>query len=179
MKSGSLTRGNSSWPIMLTFWNHRRRKNAYILPLILLSQNPSAHLTGPRSYTDGGTPPPQTEAQGRSLVKAFLTLLYLPIGTDFSCAPPYPNGTWATHLGESPASPSKNAEGREARGLGDIGARGHWRILQWMMKPVVLFPKLDGTLWFCMDFRKVNAISRFDAYPMPWVDELLDYLGEA
>ncbi len=32
---------------------------------------------------------------------------------------------------------------------------------------------------FCVDYRKVNAVSKFDAYPMPWVDELLDRLGTA
>ncbi|MGH0171331.1 UNVERIFIED_CONTAM: hypothetical protein FKN15_060984 [Acipenser sinensis] len=39
--------------------------------------------------------------------------------------------------------------------------------------------KKDGSTWFCVDFRKVNAISKFDAYPMPRVDELLDRLGKA
>ncbi len=34
-------------------------------------------------------------------------------------------------------------------------------------------------LRFCVDYRKVNAVSKFDAYPMPRVDELLDRLGTA
>ena len=29
---------------------------------------------------------------------------------------------------------------------------------------------LDGSLWFCNDFRGVNNISLFDAYPIPRVD---------
>ncbi|MGH0117755.1 UNVERIFIED_CONTAM: hypothetical protein FKN15_039051 [Acipenser sinensis] len=45
--------------------------------------------------------------------------------------------------------------------------------------PVVMVPKKDGTTRFCVDFRRVNAISKFDAYPMPRVDELLDRLGKA
>ena len=43
--------------------------------------------------------------------------------------------------------------------------------------PIVLVPKKDGTMRFCMDFRKLNSISAFDPYPMPRVDELIDRLG--
>ncbi|XP_041103891.1 C-C chemokine receptor type 4-like isoform X1 [Polyodon spathula] len=42
-----------------------------------------------------------------------------------------------------------------------------------------MVPKKDGSTWFYVDFRKVNAISKFGAYPMPRVDELLDRLGGA
>lgn len=45
--------------------------------------------------------------------------------------------------------------------------------------PVVLVPKKDGSLRFCMDFRKVNSISAFDPYPMPRIDDLIDRLGSA
>lgn len=45
--------------------------------------------------------------------------------------------------------------------------------------PVVLVPKKDGTLRFCVDFSKLNAISAFDPYPMPRVDELVECLGKA
>ena len=45
--------------------------------------------------------------------------------------------------------------------------------------PIVLVAKKDGTVQFCVDYCKMNDVSHFDVYPMPWVDELLDRLGTA
>ena len=45
--------------------------------------------------------------------------------------------------------------------------------------PIVMVPKPDGSLRFCNDFRKLNEVSAFDAYPMPRVDELIERLGPA
>ena len=40
--------------------------------------------------------------------------------------------------------------------------------------PLVLVDKRDGGIRLCVDYRKVNKMSKFDAYPMPHVQEILD-----
>lgn len=42
---------------------------------------------------------------------------------------------------------------------------------------IVLFAKPDGSIRFCNDYRKLNEISLFETYPMPWVDGLVERLG--
>eukprot|EP00731_Ephydatia_muelleri_P009815 Em0005g401a len=43
--------------------------------------------------------------------------------------------------------------------------------------PIVLVKKKDGSVRFRIDYRKVNAITRKDAYPLPRVDDTLDTLA--
>ena len=42
--------------------------------------------------------------------------------------------------------------------------------------PVVLVNKLDGGIRFCVDYKKLNAITRKDSYPLPRIDDTLDAL---
>ena len=43
--------------------------------------------------------------------------------------------------------------------------------------PVVLVKKKDGTTRFCIDYRKLNAVTRKDSYPLPRIDDALDALS--
>ena len=46
-----------------------------------------------------------------------------------------------------------------------------------LASPLVIVPKKDGSLRLCVDFRRLNAVSEFDAYPIPLVEEVLDRMG--
>lgn len=45
--------------------------------------------------------------------------------------------------------------------------------------PVVIVPKPDGKWRFCVDYRRLNAMSLKDSYPLPRMDECIDSLGDA
>ena len=44
---------------------------------------------------------------------------------------------------------------------------------------VFMVKKKDGSLWFCVDFRQLNAATIKDAHPIPRIDDLLDALHSA
>lgn len=45
--------------------------------------------------------------------------------------------------------------------------------------PVLLTPKKDGKLRFCLDSRKLNSVTKKDAYKLPYIAEILDNLNNA
>ena len=42
--------------------------------------------------------------------------------------------------------------------------------------PIVIVPKKSGETRFCVDFRKVNAVTIRDSYPLPYISHILDKL---
>ena len=45
--------------------------------------------------------------------------------------------------------------------------------------PVVLVKKKDGTIRFCVDYRKLNAVTRKNSYLLPRIDDVLDSLSRS
>ena len=63
--------------------------------------------------------------------------------------------------------------GEDAEGGRHRGTRSPWSA------PVLVVPKPDGGLRFCIDFRRLNRVAVKDPYPMPRIDEALDRLEKA
>jgi hypothetical protein len=45
--------------------------------------------------------------------------------------------------------------------------------------PVVMVPKPDGTIRFCIDFSKLSPYVQYDPFPLPRIDDTLDRLASA
>lgn len=42
---------------------------------------------------------------------------------------------------------------------------------------VVIVPKLDGTTRLCVDYRKLNSVTRMDAFPVPSMDRMIEKIA--
>ena len=47
---------------------------------------------------------------------------------------------------------------------------------EWV-SPTVVAPKKDGRWRVCVDFKPLNAATRKDPYPLPFIDQILDSVG--
>lgn len=45
--------------------------------------------------------------------------------------------------------------------------------------PITLVPKKDNTIRFCVDYRKLNSVTKKDAHPLPLIQEIFDNLSGA
>jgi len=80
--------------------------------------------------------------------------------------PPYKAGPLARER--------EKAEVERTRSIGVIDAStGEWA------RAVGMVPKPDGSVNFCIDYRKLNLMTVKDAYPIPRMDECIDSLGDA
>ncbi len=42
------------------------------------------------------------------------------------------------------------------------------------LSPIVVIPKKNGKLRICIDFKKLNATTKKDPYPLPFTNEVLN-----
>ncbi len=45
------------------------------------------------------------------------------------------------------------------------------------MSPIVVVPKKNGKLKFCIDFKKLNVATKKDPYPLPFTNEALNTIA--
>ena len=77
---------------------------------------------------------------------------------------------WASHASQEVVA----KEVQRQRDLGVIEpSSSEWAI------SVVLVPKPDGKMRFCVDYRQLNEVTVRDVHPLPRMDDCIDFLGDA
>ena len=135
----------------------------------------------------------------QSLTDVDLTHLSHSVGSEVKQKLRKHSKMWSGHLGELKAPPHRISleagsrpvhahsyragpqariiEQEEVRRMSDMGVIEPWKS-EWA-SPVVMVPKPDGSARFYVDYRRLNALTIKDTYPLPMMDECLDSLGEA
>lgn len=67
--------------------------------------------------------------------------------------------------------------------INEVDKMMEWKVIEkcespWL-SPVLITPKKDGDWRFCVDSRKLNSVTRRDAYSLPLMNEILDHLKNA
>ena len=94
----------------------------------------------------------------------FSTALYYCQRCSPSAAEAISNSLFSERVGKAKAGP-------------DVEGQGDQTVYKSLGYPIVLLTKKDGGVRFCVDYRKLNKVARFDAYPMPRIEELIDTVG--
>jgi len=86
----------------------------------------------------------------------------------------------AAPIKQSPRRPPLSAGNAEDEILDEMLCTGviEPSISEWA-SPVCMVKKPDGTYRFCIDYKRVNAVSRKDAFPIPDIQDALDSLRGA
>ena len=86
---------------------------------------------------------------------------------------------WTWFIRETWADQSRWRQDRETRWNWWSRVKGMHTHLSWLEKRM-MDTEMDtytyGTMWMCVNFRHVNEVTHHDMYPMPHVDELIDWL---
>ncbi|XP_072335422.1 arginyl-tRNA--protein transferase 1 isoform X5 [Scyliorhinus torazame] len=75
-------------------------------------------------------------------------------------------------LCQSPLQVNREIESMLKNGIIEVGCS------QWS-SPIVMVPKPDGTQRLCVDYRKVNAVTRTDSYPIPHLEDCIEKVGQS
>ena len=62
--------------------------------------------------------------------------------------------------------------------MNELLNKGFIRASNSLVGALVLFVKKEGGLWFCVDYRGLNDITRKDRYPLPLIKETLNGISK-